>query len=231
MILYVNGDGHVAASEAVVPYCVAEDDPKYFYMGRVAHPDNIKRSFGNILSTTLKAKFITDAEHSSSNVRIVRTTKEFIEQDCNDQVVVLIGWSNWDRVEWHHAKQWWQISLEGFQSEWPNEFRSRYKNWVDGISFDSVMNEQHDLIWDFHCWLNERKVDHLFFNTFEPLVVDTPRDWGGHYLDPYDPDSTYFNWLGTSGFQTVNDHSYHYGANAHQAWANHLLPHLTKKFS
>jgi hypothetical protein len=38
MILYVNGDSHTAAAEAVNPHAFAEDDPiALFYMGRALH--------------------------------------------------------------------------------------------------------------------------------------------------------------------------------------------------
>ena len=49
MILYVNGDSHTAAAEAVNSYSFAEDDPALFYMGRVPHPANIAISWGKLL--------------------------------------------------------------------------------------------------------------------------------------------------------------------------------------
>lgn len=231
MMLYVNGDSHAAAGEAVVPYCFAEDDYKYFYMGRAPHPENIKVSFGKLLASTLKAKFVCEAESASSNARIIRTTKEFIERENNDRTVVLIGWSTWERVEWQHEGRWWQITGNRFGKDWPMAFQDRYREWVAGLDFDNVMNQQQEQIWELHCWLNSRGVDHLFFNSFESLKVSDQRDWGDQYLAPYDTDATYFNWLEDHGFKTVTPESYHYGADAHRAWAAHLLPHLTKKFS
>ena len=40
MILYVNGDSHTAAAEAVNPHAFAMDDGQLFYMGRAPHPEN-----------------------------------------------------------------------------------------------------------------------------------------------------------------------------------------------
>ena len=50
----------------------------------------------------------------------------------------------------------------------------------------------------------------------------TQLDWGNSYLDPYSQQGTYWNWLCDSGHRTVNLKSFHYGADAHRAWANHL---------
>jgi hypothetical protein len=41
MILYVNGDSHTAAAEAVNPHAFAEDDSALFYLGRAPHPENL----------------------------------------------------------------------------------------------------------------------------------------------------------------------------------------------
>ena len=78
MILYANGDSHTAAAEAVNPYAFAEDDGQYFYMGRVAHPDNLTVSWGKLLSLSLRSGFHCAAESASSNARIIRTTREWL---------------------------------------------------------------------------------------------------------------------------------------------------------
>ena len=78
MILYVNGDSHSAGAEAVNPHAFAEDDSKYFYMGRAPHPENLSVSWGKVLSNILKASFHCDAESASSNSRILRTTRNWL---------------------------------------------------------------------------------------------------------------------------------------------------------
>ena len=35
---------------------------------------------------------------------------------------------------------------------------------------------------------------------------------------------TYYEWLKNQGFKPVNPEVYHYGADAHRAWADFLLP-------
>ena len=79
MILYVNGDSHAAAAEAVNCHAFAEDDHRYFYMGRVPHPDNSAVSWGKRLSDVIKTTYKCDAESASSNTRILRTTRQWLK--------------------------------------------------------------------------------------------------------------------------------------------------------
>ena len=79
MILYVNGSDHTAAVEAVNSMAFANDDRLYQQAGTAPHPDNLKVSYGVVLADLLKMMFYTDAEAASSNARIIRTTKEWIE--------------------------------------------------------------------------------------------------------------------------------------------------------
>ena len=90
MILYVNGDSHTAAAEAINVHAFAEDDPKYFYLGRAPHPDNLSVSWGRLLSLALKAGFYCGAESASSNTRILRTTREWLDirQDLEELLVI-----------------------------------------------------------------------------------------------------------------------------------------------
>lgn len=228
MIIYTNGDSHTAAGEAVNSYCFACDDPNLWYMGRAPHPDNIKVSYGAVLGRIVKAKFMTDAESASSNDRIIRTTKEFLSRPTNDQVIVVIGWSTWEREEWEHQGKTYQINA-CMGEDWPEEIKERYREWVTNIDMKKKLQEEHDKIWNFHLELQERGIKHLFFNTFESLAgVEDEKDWGGSYLFPYNNDLTYYNWAISKGFSTVNENSYHFGKHVHYAWAHHLLPYLTE---
>jgi hypothetical protein len=53
-------------------------------------------------------------------------------------------------------------------------------------------------------------------------------DWLDCYVDPYDQWSTYYFWLERKGYTPVNPKFYHYGADAHVAWAEFLLPYIKK---
>ena len=104
MILYVNGDSHTAAAEAVNPHAFAEDDPELYYLGRLPHPENLQVSWGKLLSLALNAGFQCEAESASSNVRILRTARAWLEERKNslERKLVVIQWSTWEREEWLH---------------------------------------------------------------------------------------------------------------------------------
>ena len=65
-------------------------------------------------------------------------------------------------------------------------------------------------------------IPHLFFNTFSGLTPTKQLDWSNSYYEPYKHTHSFFNLLKTQGYKNVSPSSYHYGIDAHEAWANHL---------
>lgn len=229
MILFLNGDSHTAAGEAVNDYCFAEDDPNYFYAGRVPHPDNLEVSFGTKISKLTKMKMVCEAESASSNARIIRTTREFLGRKHNDEPFVLIGWSTWEREEWMSSDgKFWQVNAGGIGEDWPQEIKDFYKPWVVNVDMQKKMREANDEIYQFHLELKEKGIKHLFFNTYEPLVTSTHHDFGDNYIGPYSKELSYFFWLKEQGYVPTKSDGYHYGPEAHTAWAKFLMPYLTK---
>ena len=164
MILYVNGDSHTAAAEAVNPYAFAEDDGQYFYMGRVAHPDNLSASWGKLLSLTLRAGFHCAAESASSNVRIIRTTREWLaSRTSNNDVLVIIQWSTWEREEWLIDGTYYQINASGVD-DIPASHQQQYKEYIAHIDWQKCTEQAHEEIWKFHQELEKKKIKHIFFN-------------------------------------------------------------------
>ena len=114
MILYVNGDSHTAAAEAVNSYAFAEDDGLYYGLGRRPHPDNERVSWGCELANHLRAILHCDAESASSNARIMRTTRAWLQQqDSLEDALVVIQWSTWERQEWLYDNTWYQVNASG----------------------------------------------------------------------------------------------------------------------
>jgi hypothetical protein len=230
MILYVNGDSHTAAAEAVNPYGWACDDHRYFYLGRNAHPDNLAVSWSKRLSDVLKMGLHCDAEAGCSNTRIRRSTIEFLDQipDAADRYFVIIQWSTWERQEWLIDREWYQIGASGTDSV-PESHSDQYKEFVSSVDWTRVTQQEHDKIWEFHQELSKKGIRHLFFNGDNHFgSLQSRLAWDpAIYIDPYNPEMTYSSWLRRHGFETVSPKSWHFGQDAHGAWARFMLKYIT----
>lgn len=232
MILYVNGDSHTAAAEAVNAHAFAEDDPFLNYLGRLPHPANLAVSWGNRLSNNLRAGFHCDAESAASNARIIRTTQDWIRDypATIHEILIIIQWSTWERTEWLINNKWYQINASG-ADQIPDEYQQQYKEYIAGIDLAQKIIESHELIWKFHQELNNLNINHIFFNGNNHFgVVHNNRryDWGISYIEPYNPKMTYTQWLLDNKHDTVSPNSYHFGKDAHAAWARFMLQYIVK---
>jgi hypothetical protein len=228
MILYVNGDSHTAAAEAVNNHAFAEDDGALFYMGRAPHPANLAVSWGKCLSQAIKASFHCGAESASSNQRIIRTTREWLAQPKYQDTLVVIQWSTWEREEWLYNDVYYQVNASGIDHV-PAELQQRYKEFVVGVDWQQCTEHWHNEIWNFHQELESQNIPHIFFNgnsSFER--IQDRRDWGTSYIGPYDPKSTYSSILEQNGHQTVAPDSWHFGKEAHSFWANYVLQYIVR---
>ena len=234
MNLYVNGDSHSAGAETANGYCFAQDDARYWALGRQPHPDNLRLSYGQLVADSLGFDLHCDAESAASNSRILRTTEQYLQQHSPD--LVIIGWSTWEREEWLHDGVYHQVTASGSDSV-PDELKLRYRQWVieqDNATRQAKMLSWHEKIHQLHQSLQQRQIPHVFFNCYSDFsaikdhrlinaAVDPGcRDWGCSYVDPYSTSGTYYQWLTDQGFQ-AHDTSYHHGAPAHRAWAQFLL--------
>lgn len=228
MILYVNGDSHAAAAEAVNAHAFADDDPALNYLGRLPHPDNLAVSWGRRLSLVLKYGFQCDAESASSNTRILRTTREWLASGRFDtsRLLVIVQWSTWEREEWLHDGVSYQVGASGLD-HLPAELEQRYRNYVADVDWTQKTQQAHDEIWALHQELTEQGIRHVFFNgnnSFER--IQDRRDWGCHYMGPYDPGQTFDSVIRAQGIETVAPNSWHFGQEGHDVWARHMLNYL-----
>lgn len=230
MILYVNGDSNSAGAEAVNDYAFAEDDPLYWALGRQPHPDNLKASYGCELANLMGAILECDAESASSNQRIIRTTLKYLEDNPAPDLII-IGWSTWEREEWWDSKtgRWWQVNAGGIGHDWPEEIKDKYKKWIVDVDYSTAVSRAHNDIFSLHQLLDSKNIQHFFFNCFQPFTHTLRYAWSNSYLEPYNPDFTYYNWLIKKGFKPVKPGSYHFGHDAHCAWAEFLLQNLVQR--
>jgi hypothetical protein len=168
VIVYVNGDSHTAAAEAVNSAAFAEDDG-YPELGRQPHPDNLRVSWGQQLANRINADFVCDAESAASNTRILRTTRDWIKKlPPWESCVVIVQWSTWEREEWFYNNSWWQVNASGIDTV-PAALEERYKNYVINVDWAIKTLQAHDKIWNMHLYLKQLKIKHfncLFSNSF-----------------------------------------------------------------
>jgi hypothetical protein len=228
MILYVNGDSHTAAAEAVNAHAFAEDDSALFYLGRAPHPDNLAVSWGKLLSLTLRAGLRCDAESASSNARILRTTREWLSgggADHPDQLIV-IQWSTWEREEWLHNGTYYQVGASGTDHV-PQELQEKYRNYVIGTDWQSKTEQAHKDIWQFHNKLKDQNIKHIFFNGNNDFsTITNQKNWGVNYIGPYDPSQTYDAVIRSTGIDTVMPNSWHFGRDGHSSFARFILNYI-----
>jgi hypothetical protein len=228
VILYVNGDSHTAAAEAVNPHAFAEDDPLYWGLGRQPHPDNLRASYGCELANQLGAILVCDAESAASNARIMRTTRHWLLENptAYRDGLVIIQWSTWERQEWLINGTYYQVNASGVDVV-PESHQQQYKEYIAGINWYNVCVDAHEDIWNFHQELKLLGVKHIFFNGNHSFQgMQSQKDWGTSYIKPYDAAGTYHGWLRNNGFETVNPNSWHFGEDAHSAWAKYMLQYI-----
>jgi hypothetical protein len=242
MILYINGDSHSVGADAVAPYSFANDQGRHWDTPhRHGYRENVLASYGVQAAQQLGWSWINQGESGSSNDRIIRTTEIFLETADIKDLVILIGWTTWEREEWLHNGIYYQVNASG-RDQVPRELQDKYKQWVvnqNEIERERKLLQWHTSIYQFHIRLQQSGIRHVFFNTytdFSPIgqnQITTNHtnpgryNWHNSYIDPYNQNSTYYYWLQNLGFQTVAEGNYHYGKEAHAKWAEYLVPHLT----
>ena len=232
-MIYVNGDSHSAGADIIPGICFAEDDPRYLAYGRKAHPEAIIQTYGYHVAQTFNQGFFCEAESGSSNDRILRLIKQYLDQTQDKKnLSIIIGWSTWEREEWKHGEDYLQVTAGGTDSV-PESMVEEYKEWVTKQTPEEHKRKEqlwHDRIWDFHCELKEQNIRHVFFNTYDYFNKTThQKDWNDQYINPYDKDFTYYNYLKNKGIKTVQD-SHHYGIDGHKVWSNCVLENLVCQY-
>lgn len=227
MILYVNGDSHTAAAEAVNPHAWAMDDNELFHLGRAPHPANLAVSWGQKLATTIKASFHCGAEAGGSNARILRTTRDWLDRTpVNQDLLVIIQWSTWEREEWLINGEYYQVNASGID-EVPVSHQQQYKEFIANLDWTEKTEQAHRDIWQFHQELKKDKIKHIFFNGNNNFsTVKKHLDWGNNYIFPYNPSKTFDAIIRSSGIQTVAPNSWHFGKDGHSFFYRFMLQYI-----
>lgn len=225
MILYVNGDSHSAAAQAVNDFSFANDDFARVALGRKPHPDNLAASYGMHLSKMLKLALVCEAEAGCSNERILRITKEFLKKQ--HQCFVVIGWANPSKIEFWDSQENEMLQVDMlFPNSVPRYLEKEFRKHIVNLDIKEQNQRWHDSIYNLHQELTDADVPHLFFNSssnFNSIPKDRRKDWNNRFIDPYN--SSYIEKLESAGFQCNDWQNFH--DDAHFYWAKFLENWLT----
>ena len=211
MIFYVNGDSHSAGHDA--------GGPEFAY--------------GRYVAEAVNAEYVCDAVAGCSNDSIIDRTLKYLESNTPDLIV--IGWSTWERETWFWNNEPYNFTASGTDSVHPM-LQKFYKEWVIDSGKLHVQRQKerdaHTKIYLLHKYLTAKNIKHLFFNCYSCFFYNVRYNepkyyWGDlnrNYIDPYNSHMTYYKWLENKEFKPANPKFFHYGADAHEAWAEFLLP-------
>ena len=138
---------------------------------------------------------------------------------------MIIQWSTWEREEWLIDGEYFQVNASGIEDV-HEAHKEKYKEFVADIDWTRMTQSAYNDIIDFHLYLKNAGYKHIFFNgnnTFFDIAEDKRYDFGDSYIDPYLPEGAYDGWLQLNGYNTVITSNYHYGPEAHAAWAKRVL--------
>jgi len=209
MILYVNGDSHS--------------------LGAIKYGDTVK-PFAKYVAEKYNLDIRNDAEKANGASRIIRTTKEYFAKNSNE-AFVLIGWGTWDREEWTYNNIHYNVAV-GWYKHLPEPLMGKYYRWAEQQNYDTLVEKSkivHNEIYNFHNWLKQRNIAHLFFNcmyTFQGIESKHEQDWNNNYLAPYDSTLSYVWHLKNKKYE--HDHWYHFPQEAHEEWAKVLIKHIAQ---
>ena len=210
MILYVNGDSNSNGSEC----------------------KDSNQSWPVLLAEKLNANLVNEAKSGTSNPRILRTSSNAVAHSDRNTFVV-IGWTSWEREEWLHQNQYYDVNAGGHDIL-PSELQDRYKQWVieQGPDQQAVKSlAMHSQIHRLHRSLKDRRIPHVFFNalmSFQHNLLNPKHlEWDNNYVGPYDNELSYYWYLKNHNWKPTKNN--HYTDDAQRAWADMLYNYIQDK--
>jgi len=180
-------------------------------------------SYVDIIGEELAFEFVNQAQGGCSNAGIIRRTRDYLKHTTPD--LVIIGWSTWEREEWEHKNQYYNVNSSGYD-RLPDELQTRYKQWVTKQTQKTLNKKSkhwHTKIFEFHQELGT--IPHVFFNCmYHFFNIKYTYPWGKSFIGPYNNDLSYYHWLKAQGCEA--DDWYHYKADGHRVWAKRLINYI-----
>ena len=180
-------------------------------------------SYVDVIGENFGTKVINDAIGGSSNTSIIRRTKKFLRDTTPD--LIIIGWSTWEREEWEHEGQFYNVNSSGHDIL-PMTLQLKYKNWVLKQTQKTLNKKSrywHTKIFKFHQEIEH--IPHVFFNCmYDFFGTRYQYPWKNCYIGPYENDLSFYHWLTASGCKT--DNWYHFKQDGHRLWADYLQKYI-----
>jgi len=217
MIIYFNGDSNVSGAE-------------------LDRPD--LHSMAACLGRKLNAQIVNHAIDGASNDRVYDTTMEFLKSFYNTPNLVIIGWTEFLRMQWFFDSRFYEINNIGVGNQIPPAKQARYDEWKQNVAHDGEFHHYmgrywHNKIYNMHCLLDHYNIPHLFFNVFNNFNLppqEAKVDWGNSFLEPYTDKLIYTKWCAEKGYPEITPGKHHYTPDAHEAWAELMYQHLVTQY-
>ena len=217
MMIYFNGDSHVAGTEL---------------------SDASTQSMAAHLAQLFAADHVNHAVAGSSVDQILQRTRSYIN-DCKQSNhwpdLMVIGLSDWNSQDEFVDGQY--ISYNQLQLNIPdNVSKQRQQYYQDHIEnnmfYRAAMAKYYNtVLYNLHTELCYQGVPHLFFNCIKSLRHDRDLityDWAEFYIRPYQLTFNYRDWCRYQGFKEITPGRFHYDSDANQAWAKFLYDWIQK---
>jgi hypothetical protein len=179
MILYVNGDSHTTAAEAINQYIVAGEDPKFLHLGSLPHPENLAVSWGKLLSLTLRASFHCEAFSNNKVDKIISSTQDWIKEKGKADLIII----QWPAIAADEEKIWWfheELSRENIKHiffnsnhtisdrfDWGNNYiTDTYEGKLQLANLETVSPNSKHFGKDGHSFWNRFLLNYIVTNKF-----------------------------------------------------------------
>lgn len=236
-ILYVNGCSHSCGAEIS-------------YVGSMREPNDIKKSWGGYISRHYNLTHHNDAISGASNYGIysntVHSILKLLEIYSPDEIIVIIGWSSFDRHEYIYENTLYRFvpscdQLPHFK-KWPSQVQTAFKNFILSTEhYNDSMNKFSLIYFNTATFLKSLGIKYQFFNAIQHVCVPTVNllhevnrniptynifdliKNDQNYLSPFDHDMTYFNYLKKYFDCFYEGRNHHFLEDAQQHWAKILI--------
>lgn len=165
MMLYINGNTHTMAAEAVTPYTVASDDSNLAHLGKLPHPANMAASWGKMLSIALRSGFQCGALSDNTVDTIIDNTTIWVNSQHQGSIVIV---------------EWSDISSDDEDKIW--QFHKRLENQkITHIFFNgntSFTNDSYD--WNY-AYISPTGIDGTYERRLKIANIETVSPNSKHY--------------------------------------------------